>query len=60
MKAAVFLLLASSSLTSVERNNFVQALDVQEGGKFVRIELQKHWIPHVEFEDLEEDSEEDG
>ena len=26
----------------------------------VRIDLEKHYVPHVEFEDLEESEEDDG
>ena len=58
LKAAVLLLVASSSMSDIQRNNFVQAAST--GGKVVRVELQKHWIPHVEFEDLEESEEDNG
>jgi len=38
-----------------------RAIDVSQDlpKSVVRIELQKHYIPHVEFEDLEENEEED-
>lgn len=45
-------------MTEIQKNNFVEA--ATSGGKIVRIELQKHWIPHVEFEDLEESEEDNG
>jgi len=57
-KAAVLLLIASSTMSEVQRNNVVQA--ATSGGKVVRVELQKYMIPHVEFEDLEESEEDNG
>ena len=33
---------------------------IEISSKVVRIDLEKHYIPHVEFEDLEESEEDDG
>ena len=38
----------------------IQAIDSATSQKVVRIDLQKHYIPHVEFEDLEESDEDDN
>jgi hypothetical protein len=36
----------------------IQAIEISS--KVVRIDLEKHYVPHVEFEDLEESEEDDG
>ena len=58
IKAAIVLLLCSGSMAASEKSCYVEA--AATGNKIIRIDLEKHYIPHVEIEDLEESEEDNG
>ncbi len=58
IKAAIVLLLGSGTMSANEKSCYVEAAST--GNKIIRIDLEKHYIPHVEIEDIEESEEDNG